>query len=131
MHPEFYVLAGLILLALINIFWAGAAKTRQYGTKWNMGARDGEMPPLAPFPARLSRAQSNLFETLPLFVTAMLGALVAGHQGWKTEWGGYIYLAARILYLPLYAAGVPVVRTLVFMVSLAGLLLTSWALVSG
>ncbi|GAB6853433.1 MAPEG family protein [Asaia astilbis] len=130
MTIEFYVLAGLVLLALFNILWAGAAKTQQYGKGWNVGARDGQMPELKPFPARLARAQTNLFETLPLFVAALLGALVAGHQGWKTEWGSSIYLAARVIYLPLYAAGIPVIRSVVFMISLIGLLLTTWALVA-
>ncbi|MDR6182976.1 MAPEG family protein [Asaia bogorensis] len=131
MRIEFYVIAGLVLLALVNIFWAGAAKTRQYGTEWNMGARDGKMPELQPVPARLARAQANLFETLPLFLATLLAALLAGHAGWKTQWGSCIYLAARVIYLPLYAAGVPVVRTVVFMISLLGLLLTLWALAFG
>ncbi|RUT26067.1 hypothetical protein C0V97_08400 [Asaia sp. W19] len=130
-HPEYDIIAGVIMLALVNILWAGAAKTRQYGTKWNTGARDAEMPALQPLPARLSRAQANLFETLPLFVAAMLGALLAGHEGWKTMWGGFIYLGARIAYLPLYAAGIPVIRTIVFMCSLIGLLLVLWALIAG
>lgn len=85
------MLADLIVLALVNIFWAGAAKTRQYGTKWNMSPRDGKMPELHPVPACRARAQVNLFETLPFFTAALLGALRAGHEGWKTEQGSYIY----------------------------------------
>jgi uncharacterized MAPEG superfamily protein len=37
--------------------------------------------------------------------------------------GGWIWLAARVVYLPLYAAGVPVVRTIVFLASLVGILI--------
>lgn len=40
-----------------------------------------------------------------------------------TLWGCWLYLLARIVYVPLYAAGIPVLRTLVWMVSVAGLVL--------
>ena len=131
MPTEYVMLAVLILLALVNILWAGQARTRQYGSEWNMGARDEKMPPLDPFPARLLRAQANLFETLPLFVAALLGAAAAGHFGPLTHWGSIIYVVARIVYLPLYAAGVPKFRTLIFLVSLIGLLMVWAALLFG
>ena len=115
----------------MQIFATSAVRTRQYGTAWNMGARDGEMPPLDPLAGRLQRAQANLFETLPLFIGALLGAAAVGHLGWKTALGSQLYFWARLIYLPLYAAGVPVVRTLVWGVSLLGLLLELWALLIG
>src|SRR5690242_13272352 len=131
MRTEFVMLALLILLALLNILWAGAARTKQYGPEWNMGARDERVPPLHPFPARLLRAQANLFETLPLFVAALLGAAAAGHLGPLTHWGSIVYVVGRIVYLPLYAAGIPKIRTLVFSISLVGLVMTWWALLFG
>lgn len=131
MRFEFIMLGCAILLALVHIGWAGQARTRQYGTDWNTGARDQAMPPLAPLAARLQRAQANLFETLPLFMGALLGAAACGHLGWQTQVGSGIYVAARVIYLPLYAAGVPVVRTLVWLVSMAGLMLILWALMLG
>jgi uncharacterized MAPEG superfamily protein len=131
MRIEFICLGGLILLALVNIFWAGRERTRQYGTAWNMGARDETMPPLNPLAGRLLRAQANLFETLPLFVAALLGAALLDRFGWKTEVGSLLYVVGRAVYLPLYAAGVPKVRTLVWAVSLAGLLMVWWAMMFG
>jgi uncharacterized MAPEG superfamily protein len=131
MPTEFTMLAVLILLALVNIVWAGSARTKQYGRDWNMGARDATMPPLDPLPARLQRAQANLFETLPLFVAALLGAAAVDHLGPLTYWGSIVYVVGRIVYLPLYAAGIPKVRTLVFSISLLGLLMVWWALLFG
>ena len=80
--------------------------------------------------ARLQRAQANLFETLPLFAAAVLIAHVSGTHGALTLWGCWLYLLARIVYVPLYAAGIPVLRTLVWMVSVAGLVLILVALLS-
>lgn len=131
MPTEYVMLALLILLALVNILWAGAARTKQYGREWNVGARDEQVPPLHPFPARLLRAQANLFETLPLFVAALLGAAAADRLGPLTHWGSIIYVVGRMVYLPLYAAGIPKIRTLVFSISLAGLVMTWWALLFG
>jgi len=131
MRAEFTLLGATILLALVHIFAAAGAKTRQYGTKWNTGPRDEELPPLNPRAGRLVRAQANLFETLPLFIGALLGAAAAGRLGWQTALGAHLYFWARLVYLPLYAAGIPVVRSLAFLVSLAGLLLIVWALLFG
>jgi uncharacterized MAPEG superfamily protein len=39
-----------------------------------------------------------------------------------------LYFWARLIYLPLYAAGVPYVRSLVWLVSLLGIVMLLWAL---
>jgi len=120
---ELKLLGATLILAIAQILIAGQARTRQYGRRWNTGARDEAMPPLEPLPARLLRAQANLFETLPLFAAAVLAAAVAGRLGFKTMLGAHLYFWARLAYVPLYAAGVPVVRTLVWTIALIGLLL--------
>lgn len=131
MKIEFIMLGATLALALANIFWAGNVRTRQYGRDWNMGARDETMPPLDPLAGRLLRAQANLYETLPLFIAALLGAAYLDRLGWKTEIGASLYFVGRLVYLPLYAAGVPKLRTLIWSVSLAGLILCWWALMFG
>jgi uncharacterized MAPEG superfamily protein len=47
-------------------------KTRQYGDKWNVGARDEELPPPKPLVGRLARAQANFLETFPIMIAAVL-----------------------------------------------------------
>ncbi len=128
MNTELTYLAATLVLAVLQILWADAARTRQYGLKWNTSARDGDMPPLAPMPGRLLRAQANLYETLPLFAAAILIAHVAGREGALTTWGAALYFWGRVVYLPLYAFGVPQIRSLVWTVSFAGLVLTIIAL---
>lgn len=126
MAIELTILAWGCILALVHVFAAGRARTNQYGTKWNVGARDEEMPAPAPLVGRLERAQSNYFETFPIVAAAILIDAVAGLFTQWTAIGAMLWLGARIIYLPLYAAGIPVVRTLVFMVSLVGLLMLLW-----
>ena len=131
MKLEYIMLGATLALALVNILWAGNVRTRQYGVEWNMGARDEKMPPLNPLAGRLLRAQANLYETLPLFIAALLGAAMLGRLGWKTEVGASLYFVGRLVYLPLYAAGVPKIRTLSWGVALSGLALCWWALMFG
>ena len=121
MAVELKIAAFGALLLLVHIFTAVRFKTRQYGTNWNMGARDEAVPPLNPVAGRLARAQANFQETFPIAVVALLGVVIAGRTSEWTALGGWIWLGARIIYLPLYGFGVPVVRTATFVVSLIGL----------
>ena len=121
MAVELKIAAFGALLLLVHIFAAVRFKTRQYGTKWNMGARDEAVPALNPVAGRLARAQANFQETFPIAVVALLGVVIAGRTSEWTALGGWIWLGARIIYLPLYGFGVPVVRTATFVVSLIGL----------
>ena len=126
MTTELIVLACGCVLALVHIFAAVRVKTRQYGTKWNMGARDEELPPPQPIVGRLARAQANFFETFPIMAAAVLIVTVTEQTSRWTAAGAVIWLAARVVYLPLYAAGIPKVRTLVFLVSVVGIAMVLW-----
>jgi uncharacterized MAPEG superfamily protein len=86
------------------------------------------MSPLKGVAGRLERAMSNYLETFPLFAALVLAAEVAGIHGRLTEWGSFLYFGARVLYLPLYAYGVPLVRSLVWNVAAIGMLLLAIAL---
>ncbi|MBT2188746.1 MAPEG family protein [Sphingobium nicotianae] len=126
MPIELKILAWGCVLALVHIFAAVRVKTQQYGTKWNMGARDEDLPPLNPLAGRLARAQANYFETFPIVIAAVLIDQAAGLLGPSTAIGALLWLGARIVYLPLYAMGVPVVRTLAFLVSCIGIVMLLW-----
>ena len=131
MPTELTILAWGAVLLFVHIFAAVQAKTRQYGTKWNMGARDEALPPPSPVVGRLERARDNFLETLPIAIIALLGVVVAGKTSSTTALGGWLWLGARVVYLPLYGFGVPKVRTLVWMVSIIGLILAIKPLFGG
>jgi uncharacterized MAPEG superfamily protein len=131
MSTELTMLAWGCVLALVHIFIAVRFKTRQYGVKWNMGARDEELPPPQPLVGRLARAQANFFETFPIAAAAILIVEAAERTDQWTAVGAIVWLAARVVYLPVYAAGIPKLRTIVFLISVAGIALILWrALIS-
>jgi len=129
MAVELKILAWSCVLLMVHIFAAAHFKTKQYGAKWNVGARDEALPPLEPVAGRLVRAQANFLETYPIAIVTLLGVVVAGRTNEWTAIGGWLWLSARTVYLPLYAAGVPVVRTFVHLVGLIGLILVFQALI--
>ena len=123
MTPEFILLALTLILALVQIGAAGMARTAELGGKWNAGPRDAEVPPPGKLAGRLMRAQANLFETLPIFAAAVIMAHIAGKDGALTALGAHLYFFGRLIYLPLYAFGVPYIRSLVWLVAAAGLVM--------
>ncbi|WAT17485.1 MAPEG family protein [Aurantiacibacter sp. MUD11] len=122
MVPELTVLALAGVLLLVHVFAAIHFKTKQYGVEWNMGARDEDTPPLNDVAARLDRARGNFLETLPLAIIALGGVVVAGKATELTAIAAWVWLGARAVYLPLYWAGIPKIRTYVWAVALVALL---------
>lgn len=128
MTSELSYLAATLVLALAQILLPAFARTREFGLDWNAGPRDATPETKSRLTGRLERAQANLFETLPLFIGAVLIAEVADRTGALTSLGATLYFWARVAYIPLYALGVPYIRSLVWLVSLAGLVLCLMAL---
>lgn len=132
MRPELTVLGWAAVLLIVHIFAAIRLKTRQYGVDWNTGARDEtDLPQLNAVAGRLERARNNYLETLPIAIIALLGVVVADRASTITAIGGWVWLGARVVYLPLYWAGVPKLRTLVYLASLVGLGMALWPLLLG
>ena len=123
MTIELLVLAWGCLLAIVHVFAAVRVKTRQYGVQWNMGARDADLPPPQPIVGRLARAQANFFETFPILGLAILLVTVADRTDQWTAIGAMLWLAMRVIYLPVYALGITKVRTVIWLLSVGGIAL--------
>jgi uncharacterized MAPEG superfamily protein len=129
--PELRLLAYSALLGLVHIVLASHAASLQRGYKWTAGARDEPLAPLTGTAGRLARALSNFGETFPIFAALVLAVLVAGRSSPLSQWGALLYFWARVAYLPLYAFGVPLVRSLAWNVSAVGIGLLGAALLVG
>ena len=130
MTTELTLLGWTLVLAIVQIFLPAGFRNRETGIEYNAGPRDGPAPPVGKVTGRLQRAQQNLYESLPLFAAAVLIAHVAHREGALTLWGAWLYLIARIIYVPLYGFGVPKVRSMVWGVSLIGLALVLVAILT-
>ncbi|MCX8999233.1 MAPEG family protein [Rhizobiaceae bacterium BDR2-2] len=113
--------AWSVVLLVAHILLQGFFATRELGSAWNAGPRDEGRKPEGVLAGRAGRASANLRETYPAFPALCLALAVTGDpSGWGLI-GAYVWFAARIIYLPLYLAGIPYIRSLVWLGSLAGL----------
>jgi uncharacterized MAPEG superfamily protein len=128
MALELQLLAAAVMIGLVHLLWAAAAAQPQRGLKWNVGPRDTPVV-LTGMAGRLERAFANFRETFPLFAAAVLVAYLGGRLGMLTAHGALLYVVARVVYIFLYAFGVPLVRSLVWLASLIGIGLILAALV--
>ena len=129
MTTELTILALAVVLGIVQIVLSAQSKNLVTGYRWAGGPRDEPRPPLTPIAGRLERALANFLETFPLFAAAVLIAHAAGHHDWMTVWGAQLYFWARVLYVPLYAFGVYLVRSLAWNVATFGIILILLSLV--
>ena len=112
------VASAMLCLTIPFITLLGLSQTSN-GVVWAFGNRDSalEFPAWA---ARARRAHANLAENLAPFAILVLVAHAAGVANETTALGATIFFWARAAHFLVYAAGIPYVRTLTFLVSLAG-----------
>jgi uncharacterized MAPEG superfamily protein len=118
MTPELTVLALAAILQGMQITLATFAMNSDAGVEYNAGPRDTE-PAFSPLTGRLRRAVANHFEALTLFTVAVVVVTLSGTAGPTTAACAWIYLAARILYIPAYAFGWSPWRSAIFTVGAA------------
>jgi len=85
-----------------------------------LGNRDKAID-TGPWAARAKRTAENMKENLPLFAALVLIAHVSGQADATSALGAQIFVGARLVHAVLYLAGVSVLRTLSWVVSLIGM----------
>jgi uncharacterized MAPEG superfamily protein len=125
---ELKLLGCAVIIGIVQLFWAAGAARGQQDMKWAAGPRDEPMP-LSGVAARLDRALRNYMETFPYFAAAIL-ACAATHRlgGPLTLWGALLYVVARAIYPAIYAAGIRMVRSIVWFIAMIGLVMVVVAL---
>jgi uncharacterized MAPEG superfamily protein len=88
----------------------------------NLGNRD-HVRPLTVVGERATRALANMHEALPVFLGLALLNMIVGTAAGLAVTGATLFLIARVVYVAIYVAGVPVLRTLVWAVGWVGLAL--------
>ncbi|MBB4955612.1 putative MAPEG superfamily protein [Agrobacterium vitis] len=115
-------LIGLsVVLLVVHILLQGMTATKELGSSWNAGPRDDDQKPTGTLAGRAARTSSNFRETYPGFVALAFGLILAGDPHGFGLMGGWVWLACRVVYIPLYLVGIPYIRSLVWLGSMAGL----------
>ncbi|UXO82858.1 MAPEG family protein [Brucella intermedia] len=123
------LIGGSVVLLVVHILLQGFAATKELGSRWNAGPRDEGLKPSGKFAGRAERASANFRETYPAFIGLALALVLKGDpSGWGIL-GAWLWLLGRIVYIPLYLAGIPYFRSFVWLISLVGLGIMLLALV--
>lgn len=128
MTPELYALALAILVQAVQFALLAIPANMELGTKYTLSPRDE--PPtdqLSRKTARAQRALNNHFEGLILFTAAVVLITVSEQSTWFTALCAWIYLAARIAYVPAYTRGWVPARSLIWTAGFAATLLMTLA----
>lgn len=112
MTPELTALALAGLLHAAQYVLMAVPANLELGTGYTLGPRDGP-PPRAPsaLTGRLIRALDNHGQALMLFTLAVVVVTLGGAASGFTAACAWVYLGARVLYIPAYALGLAPWRT--------------------
>jgi len=114
--------SGILTLVMLLVASGFCAKVWEPGgAQVAFGNREG-VPPALGLAGRADRAAKNQMEAMVLFLALVLAAQVAG-KGAQAAYGATIFFWARLVYWPVYAAGIIYLRTLIWFVGLFGLFL--------
>ena len=117
----------VLVLYLVQLF---LQETSRFGFDlWGIVGNRDNQPELSVVAGRLDRAKNNMQEALPIFLALALLALTRGRDTSEVTRAASIFLVARVVYVPAYVSGVPMLRSLAWLVGVAGLLMMALPLV--
>jgi len=122
MSLELTLLVWSTALAFIQMLIAVSGATLQLGLPKLAGNREA-LAPLAGWAGRADRAYKNMLENLLLFAVLVLAVEVTDKDDEMTGLGAQLFFWARCVYAIVYIGGVPWLRTIVWVVSVIGLVL--------
>ena len=115
MPVELKVLGYAALLQFVQFIVMAIPVNQQLGVAYTGGNRDVQRQATG-VAGRLKRALDNHFEGLILFTIAVVVVVLGEASSPLTESCAWAYLWARILYVPAYASGIYLVRSLIWTV---------------
>lgn len=116
MSPELTVLALAGLLQAVQYVLVAVPANLELGTGVTLAPRDSGalVDQLSPRLARLGRALSNHFEALILFTLAVIVVTLGSGSTAFTATCAWVFLVARIAYVPAYWLGLTPWRSLIW-----------------
>ena len=121
MPIEVKMLVWALVLLFVLILVQVVTTVLGRGLPAAVGNRD-DFPANKPgFAGRLDRAVANLKEGLIFFIPIVLLAVAFKTSNEMTATGAMLFTGARVAHAVVYMAGIPWLRTLLFLASVAGL----------
>ena len=120
---EIQMLCWSVVLGLGQLAVATLGGLVDQGLPYNISSRDLPPPSITRITARLQRALGNFRESFVYFAVAVLVVTTMAKNNPTSALGAQLYFWSRVVYVPVYAAGIPVLRTLIWAASIVGLVM--------
>jgi uncharacterized MAPEG superfamily protein len=120
---EIQMLCWSVVLGLVQLVIATSLALKDQGPAYNTSPRDLPPPSVTVLTGRLQRAFGNFRETFVYFAVSVLVVTLLNKTNATTALGAQLYFWARLIYVPVYAAGIPVARTVIWTASIVGLVM--------
>jgi uncharacterized MAPEG superfamily protein len=113
-----------VALALVQMAAAFIATTLEFGLP-DMPGGGEKLPPADSFAGRAQRASQNMLESLVPFAVLVLAMEVTNNKvnASSSDLGAQVFFAARVIYAAVAMVGLPWLRTAIWCISIAALLL--------
>lgn len=118
-----------VVLWLVHILVQGSVGNVQMPVSYLLGSRDEPAVARGLLYGRATRALANYVENFTPFAALALALIVTQRTGGAGALGATIWVLARIVYIPIYVFGIIYARTLVWTVSIVGLVMMLWRLI--
>ena len=128
MNYELTTVVWLAVILLVLTFIQGGLVPVTHGLKWGFGSRDEPRDPTA-LQLRIKRTIANHIEAMLIYVPIVLVAAAMGISNDGTQLGAMLFLIGRVLFVPLYLFGVPVLRSAAYGLAIIGLFQYLWELI--
>ena len=122
MTADLQMLVWSAALFLAQMVVAAIGAQGQLGLPALAGNRE-DLPAVTGWAGRARRAHLNMLENLVVFAIVVLVAHVTGKANATTALGAALFFWARLAFAIVYVAGIPWLRTALWALSLAGILL--------
>jgi uncharacterized MAPEG superfamily protein len=120
---EIQMLCWSVVLGLVQLVIATSLTVKDVGLPYATSPRDVPAPGVAVVTGRFLRSFHNFRETFVYFAVAVLLVTLLNKTSASTALGAQLYFWARLVYVPVYAAGIPLLRTAIWALSLARLVM--------
>jgi len=120
MTPELTYVVYAVILLIVHMVVQATASDLSKGLIWALGSRDEHREQNA-LSIRLEKALTNYAYNFPAFAAVALMLMVSELGTETTALGAAIWFWARVAYVPCYAFGIPLIRSVAWLTSIGGL----------
>lgn len=113
MAAELTILTLAAFLLIVQIFLVPALSRDQVPPGWSATSRDVAVT-LTGRAGRAERALRNFLEALVLYIIAVVVLTIGDHTSGLTGILAWVWLGARVLYVPAYIYGLAPLRSLIW-----------------